>query len=183
MRRDKLTRTIFFGLFGIVTFLVLLFLANYSLKFIPIDFYASIVYFFNSNIRIVILISVLFLLSRLSELFMMPINLFSPLFKAVGAGVLIVFLSNILRFIIALSSTPFLFILRWIDILTDPIIIIVAGMIFVVGYFKILYGEVFSSSKKEVEKGEDDIINLKSSVQKLKSFISKINLKIKQRLT
>jgi signal transduction histidine kinase len=184
MKKSKLTRTIFFGLFSLFTFLVLLLLANYSLRYIDIEFYTAIVYFFNVNIRVVILISLLFLFSRISELFLVPINLFSPFFKAIGAGMLIIFLSSILKFILQLGDTSFPFILKWINVLTEPLVLFVAGIIFVVGYFRILYRELMHSPKKE-EKEEKRREEKKERpfLKKVEAVFDKLVLKIKQRLS
>ncbi|MCH7851056.1 MAG: hypothetical protein IH845_05425 [Nanoarchaeota archaeon] len=187
--RGKLTRTVFFGLFSLFTFLVLLFVANYSLRYIQIEFYSALVHFFNANIRVVIFISLLFMFSRMSDLFVMPVNLFSPLFKSVGAGVLIIFLSDILKFIISLSDNSFPWILKWINILTDPLVFVTAIIIFVVGYFKIIYQEITHKDGKygSVEtKPETKEEKLKRKNQipvwiKFRSFVYKLRLKIKNR--
>jgi len=154
-RGSSFLSTILFGLFSIIAFLIILWIANITKDSISSQIFSSIVIFFNTNLKIIIAISLLFLLAKISDLFPAPVNLFGPFFNAVGAGFLIVFLLKILKLSANLAGFSFSWIFGKLDSLVVPIIFFVASIIFIVGYIKLLVAQ-FKNKKSQKENKKED---------------------------
>jgi len=154
-RRGEFLRTVLFGLFSIIAFLVILWFANMVAASVSSAIFNSIVYFFNLNVWVIVTISFLFLFAKLSDLFMLPVNLFAPFFRAVGAGILIVFIFKALDFLASVLGIAFPISSEQFASVIVPIIFVLAVIIFIVGYLRILAGEFKYRRKHRARKKEE----------------------------
>ena len=82
-------------IFGLLLFLFLLYIAN-NLSFFtdnPLNY--QVILFLNSQIWLLVLITIAFLIGEIFNALIFPLNLPAPLFNAVGAVLLVGFLINL----------------------------------------------------------------------------------------
>ena len=123
-------------LIGLLIFIVLLLLANYINRFINSNIFDLILNFLNSNLGLLIVISLIFLIAEIFFVLDFPFNLVGPLFNAVASVLLIGFIINMLLLIdIILNERIFSFVKN----IEGLIGLIVFFIVLIVGYVKIFY--------------------------------------------
>jgi hypothetical protein len=86
-------------LIGLMVFLVILALANYLMNFTDNIAFHQVVTFINSNIVLIILMSLIFLVAEILGALIFPFNLPAPLFNATGSIFLVAFILRIFELI------------------------------------------------------------------------------------
>jgi hypothetical protein len=81
-QKNNFFSTAFPKISGIVFFLILVFALNQSLSFIDMDIYQKIVEFLNDNLLLVVMIVVFLIISEIFDRQKFPVNIPSPIIKA-----------------------------------------------------------------------------------------------------
>lgn len=122
-------------LIGFIIFVILLVIANVLVSYFNNSTFTGIVYFLNSNLLYIILITILLLLGELFGVLVFPFNLPSPLFNAVGAVFIVNFAFNLIKLVFQLinvnENLPF-------DMLNVILSTLVFLIIIIIGYVAIL---------------------------------------------
>lgn len=84
VKNKSITRIIFLQVFGLICFFFMLYLANIFAIHIRHPIFNSAVIFLNSNIPIIVIMSVIFLIADLFSALWFPLNLPYPFFSAFG---------------------------------------------------------------------------------------------------
>ena len=141
-------------IFGLLLFLFLLYIAN-NLSFFtdnPLNY--QIILFLNSQVWLLVLITIAFLIGEIFNALIFPLNLPAPLFNAVGAVLLVGFLISIFAlFDILLDKNIF----HFFDTLSFIIYPFVFIIVLIGGYILILRNLVRTdqSPKKETKPRQD----------------------------
>ena len=132
MTKQKLSWTIWSGIFGIIFFLILIGVLNIISCSVANPVFHTIVNFLNQNILLILLISVIILLANIFEIFIFPFNIFYPLFNAVGSVLwvefifrILILISSLIEINIYLIFAPF-YLLALIFV---PIIVLIVGYV------------------------------------------------------
>jgi hypothetical protein len=119
---------------GFVVFLILLGVTNLMIPYIQNDTFTSVVLFLDSNIKVIVIFTILLMIGELFAVLIFPFNLPAPLFSAIGSVFLVEFIFELIIFINKLTKTP-------MDIPFNLLYIIVSAIVFIViliaGYVKI----------------------------------------------
>ena len=91
MSKKSVAKIILLRLIGFVAFLILLGIANIISGVIQLQIFTSIVELFNSNILLLFVITVIFLIGEIFWAFRFPFNLPAPIVSSVGAVVCLIF--------------------------------------------------------------------------------------------
>lgn len=119
---------------GLFIFLILVLLINILTYFIQNQFLEMIVRFFNSNLWILILMSIIFMLAEIFWVLDYPLNLPAPFLSAVSSLFLVAFLLETVK-MIGISSNLFPErIIQLVPIIVYPLVFLV---VLVIGYVKI----------------------------------------------
>lgn len=120
---------------GIISFLIIVVLANLLTHYVSNSFYDSFVTFLNENFWLLIIIAVILLVGDIFGVFAFPLNLPAPVFKAIGSVFIIFFLLRSIQWVDIVASTnfsaPFLLVL----FLLVPLVFLV---VLFSGYYTIL---------------------------------------------
>jgi hypothetical protein len=149
-------------LVGFIVFLILLYVANIIAARVDNLIFTQIVDFFNSNLVLIIIMSLFFFLGELFFVFFFPFNLPAPVFNAIASMFLVTF---ILRMIVAL--------LRHGDVLRglNTILFILYPLVFVLvligGYITIFFHE---AEDEKMRKEENNVKDKKTSKAKGRSW-------------
>ncbi len=142
-------RLVFVRVIGILVFIILLTLANIIYPYLHGRFFTEFVSFLNSNLELIVVMSILFLLGELFSLFFFPFNIPGPLFTGFGSMLLISFvfgLMGALDYILNLGIYNFF---KWFAYLLFPCVF---GVVIIIGYIQLF--------TKELKPEEEEIIDL-----------------------
>jgi len=92
------------SLIGLVVFLIALLVVNILTNYIESPILNQVVSFLNSNILIIILIAVFFIIGEVFWALTFPFNLPSPFFNAISAVFIAVFILRVIDFVIKLLT-------------------------------------------------------------------------------
>jgi hypothetical protein len=140
---------------GFLIFLVLLGIANVLTYYVKNDIFLSVVGFLNSNIWLIVIFSVIFLIGEIFGYLMFPLNIPSPLFNAVGGALLIQFVFQLLSYVTSLAKIKLEFPLSLAEI-ENIVIILVFIIVLVVGYVHIII-DTTRPKKKIVKEGKHNL--------------------------
>jgi len=134
--RDKSLGWVFVSrMIGIICFLIVVVLANILTYYVMSPYYHSAVAFLNTNFWLLVIIAILFLVGDLFGAFSFPLNLPSPIIKAIGSVFCIAFIVKLFQWIDLVASTN-LYDLSWLlSYLVVPLVFLV---VLATGYLKIL---------------------------------------------
>lgn len=120
-------------LIALVVFLALLASLNVLSLFFPNSIFINIVDFFNENLILLLIITLVFFISELFSVLYFPFNMPSPLFNAIGSLFVMNFLYNMFYFVDSMSSLGVFSFIGDILFLLYPLIFLI---ILIVGYIK-----------------------------------------------
>lgn len=129
---------------GILIFLIALAIANILNHYISNNVYHFVVSFFNINLWLIILISLIFFLGELFEILLFPFNLPAPFFNAVGGIFIVTFILRIINFLEIIINLE---LIKYVLFLIPFVYLLVFIIVLIVGYIKI-FMELGLKSKK-----------------------------------
>jgi hypothetical protein len=158
---------VFLGqLFGMLIFLVILGLLNFLVPYVDTLVFSNIVCFLNSNLLIILLFGLFFMVAGMFFSLVFPFNLPAPLFSSFGSIFLVTFIFNVLSFIslnLGLEMGVFL----------DNFYFIILTIVFVIVFIS-GYGIVFSSAFRKVKVREKRVKRVRRKRRGLKKNSKKI---------
>ncbi len=119
---------------GLVVFLIVLGLANLVAVIWTEPIFLTVLNFFNSNLLLIVLMSIFFMVGEMLMALWFPFNLPAPLFNAVGAVMLTAFIFRALQLVDILVGDNIFGIVGALGILLYPIVFVV---VLIVGYITI----------------------------------------------
>ena len=122
-------------LFGLILFLVLLYVANHLAFFTENPLNYQIIQFLNNNIWLIIVMSIVFLFGEVFNALIFPFNLPAPLFNASASILLVAFLFRIFSLIDIILDEQILLIFNRIAFIVYPLVFM---MVLIGGYIAIL---------------------------------------------
>jgi len=122
-------------LFGLILFLVLLYVANHLAFFTENPLNYQIIQFLNNNIWLIIVMSIAFLFGEVFNALIFPFNLPAPLFNASASVLLVAFLFRIFSLIDIILDEQILLIFNRNAFIVYPLVFI---MVLIGGYIAIL---------------------------------------------
>ena len=122
-------------LFGLILFLVLLYVANHLAFFTENPLNYQIIQFLNNNIWLIIVMSITFLFGEVFNALIFPFNLPAPLFNASASVLLVAFLFRIFSLIDIILDEQILLIFNRIAFIVYPLVFM---MVMIGGYIAIL---------------------------------------------
>jgi hypothetical protein len=122
-------------LFGLILFLVLLYVANHLAFFTENPLNYQIIQFLNNNIWLIIVMSIVFLFGEVFNALIFPFNLPAPLFNASASVLLVAFLFRIFSLIDIILDEQILLIFNRIAFIVYPLVFM---MVLIGGYIAIL---------------------------------------------
>lgn len=122
-------------LFGLILFLVLLYVANHLAFFTENPLNYQIIQFLNNNIWLIIVMSIAFLFGEVFNALIFPFNLPAPLFNASASVLLVAFLFRIFSLIDIILDEQILLIFNRIAFIVYPLVFMV---VLIGGYIAIL---------------------------------------------
>ncbi|MFC1691601.1 hypothetical protein ACFL0W_05470 [Nanoarchaeota archaeon] len=120
------------SIMGIIFFLILLGIANIVSRFVLNYVFVQVVAFFNYNLGLIILFSIIFYLGELFNVFNLPFNIPAPIFNAVGSIFLIEFIFRVFAIVSEFVGITNLFIL--ISVFKIILMLLVFVIVIIVGY-------------------------------------------------
>lgn len=149
---------VFSRLFGIMVFLIILFLLNLLVSVVDVEILTKVVAFLNENLVIILAISVAFFIAELFGALVFPFNLPTPIFNAVGA----VFLASFILRILSLAD----FLEGFVNAISLFIYPLVFLAVIVFGYFGMFFRLGRKERRKKKPKEWEEIgEEVKSAVQ------------------
>jgi len=137
---------------GIICFLILIVLANILKFYISNPIYISGVAFLNGNFWLLVLIAVLLLVGDIFRAFPFPLNLPSPIIRAVGSVFCIALILEIFEWIDQIAGTSIYPALWLMSFLIVPLIFII---VLIVGYF-----EIFSQFLRQQKQSRENPVHV-----------------------
>jgi hypothetical protein len=150
----NITHHVISWIFGILAIILLVFLVNVFSFFIEAPIAKDLVSFLNSNLILIILISFLFFLGSLFFYFGFPINLLTPIFDAVGGGLLVVLIASL---IILIDSYVPIGIGSFLKAYSSTIAAIISFIILIFGFMAVLQNYSRRREFKERREHEEEI--------------------------
>lgn len=142
MAKKSVAHIVFLRTFGFVIFLIVLGISNYLVKYAAISSYNEAVFFFNSNILLLFIITFTGMLSEIFWTLIFPFNLIAPIVSAVSSIFIVTFVYRIWNFIEEYAKTGFSFPL-------NKIYFLVFLLVLIIGYIVVLVK--FLGHKKELK--------------------------------
>jgi hypothetical protein len=99
MKERSIPRIILSNISGLIFFLILIALANYALNYFSHPTFVEVVNFLNSNLALIITISILGLFSDLFWAFIFPFNIIAPILSAFLSYYILSFVYTILELV------------------------------------------------------------------------------------
>jgi hypothetical protein len=120
---------------AIIFFLIVVVLANFLTYYVLNPVYHSGVTFLNENIWLLIIIAIVLLVADIFGVFAFPLNLPSPIIRAIGSVFFIVFVLRLIQWVDTIASTNLYTPFSLISVLVVPFVFLV---ILASGYYHIL---------------------------------------------
>lgn len=131
----SIPRIVLQRVFGLILFFVLLSIANHLAFFTENPLNYQIIQFLNSNIWLIIVMSIIFLFGDLFNALIFPFNLPAPLFNASASVILVAFLFRILSLIDIILDEQIFLIFNRIAFIVYPLVFII---VLIGGYLAII---------------------------------------------
>ncbi len=122
---------------GFLIFLILLGIVNLLTNYIRNPIFSSVVSFLNSNIWLIVIFSVIFLIGEIFGYLSFPLNIPYPLFNAVGGVFLIQFAFKLLKFILNQANIQISLGVS-LSTIENIVIIVVFIIVLIVGYAHVI---------------------------------------------
>jgi hypothetical protein len=153
-RRKPLSWIFLSRMIGIIIFLIIVVLANLLTHYVSNSFYNSCVMFLNENFWLLIIIAFILLAGDIFGVFVFPLNLPSPIIKAIGSVFFIFFILSLIRWVDTIAFTNFYYPFLFISYLLAVLVFLV---VLISGYYEILR-ELSWQPELEGEYGNDTYI-------------------------
>ena len=135
---------------GIISFLIIIVLANILTFYVANPYFHSGVAFLNQNFWLLILILVIMFIGSLFMAFPFPLNLPGPIINAIGSVFCIVLVLNVFQWVDAIAATHLYQIFLFLAFLIVPVIFLI---VLLTGYYDIMR-KLWLQSKPE---GDADV--------------------------
>jgi hypothetical protein len=134
--QDKSLSSVFVSrMIGIITFLIVVVLANILTYYVSSPVYRAGVVFLNENFWLLLLIGIILLAGDVFFAFPLPFNLPAPIIRAIGSVFVIAFMLHVFQWVDTIAATS-LYSFVWV--LSFVIVPIVFIIVLVSGYFEIM---------------------------------------------
>ena len=146
---------------GIITFLIVVVLANILTYYVSSPIYRAGVVFLNENFWLLLLIAIILLAGDIFFAFPFPLNLPAPIIRAIGSVFVIAFMLHIFQWVDTVAATS-LYSFVWV--LSFVIVPIVFIIVLMSGYFEIMR-KLFWTPRNEQDRDNPVVHETKSSPQ------------------
>ena len=146
---------------GIITFLIVVVLANILTYYVSSPVYRAGVSFLNENFWLLLLIAIILLASDIFFALPFPLNLPAPVIRAIGSVFVIAFMLHIFQWVDSVAATS-LYSFVWV--LSFVIIPVVFIVVLVSGYFEIMR-QLFWTPRDEQDRDNTVVHETKSIPQ------------------
>jgi hypothetical protein len=120
---------------GIITFLIVVVLANILTYYVSNPVYSAGVLFLNENFWLLLLIAIILMAGDIFFTFPFPLNLPAPIIRAIGSVFVIAFMLHIFQWVDSVAATSLYSFVWVLSFVIVPIIFII---VLVSGYFEIM---------------------------------------------
>ena len=120
---------------GIITFLIVVVLANILTYYVSSPVYRAGVVFLNENFWLLLLIAIILLAGDIFFAFPFPLNLPAPIIRAIGSVFVIAFMLHVFQWVDTVAATSLYSFVWVLSFVIVPIIFII---VLVSGYFEIM---------------------------------------------
>ena len=136
---------------AIIFFLIVAVLANFLTYYVSNPVYHSGVMFLNENIWLLIIIAIVLMVADIFGVFSFPLNLPSPIIRAIGSVFFIVFVLRLILWVDTIGSTNLYTPFSLISVIVVPFVFLV---VLASGYYHILR-QLWREPKGEYEEGDE----------------------------
>jgi hypothetical protein len=158
--QDKSLSSVFVSrMIGIITFLIVVVLANILTYYVSSPVYRAGVVFLNENFWLLLLIGIILLAGDVFFAFPLPFNLPAPIIRAIGSVFVIAFMLHVFQWVDTIAATS-LYSFVWV--LSFVIVPIVFIIVLVSGYFEIMR-QLFWTPRNEQDKDNPGMYETKIS--------------------
>ncbi len=145
-------------LIGIIVFLIMVFVVNILAMSISNTLFNQTVNFLNSNIVLIIIISIIFLIGELFDALIFPFNLPAPLFNAVGSVFLVSFIFRVFMLVDLIIEENVFHVISGFSFFVYPLVFLV---VLVSGYIAI-FSRLAEAEKPKEKKTKGKLKHTKS---------------------
>ena len=146
---------------GIITFLIVVVLANILTYYVSSPIYRAGVLFLNQNFWLLLLIAIILLAGDIFFAFPFPLNLPAPIIRAIGSVFVIAFMLHIFQWVDSVAATSLYSFVWVLSFVIVPIIFII---VLASGYFEIMR-QLVRTSRTEQDRDNTVVHETKSSPQ------------------
>jgi hypothetical protein len=139
---------------GIIIFLIIVVLANLLTHYVTNSFYNSGIALLNDNIWLLVIIAIVWLVADIFGVFAFPLNLPSPIIRAIGSVFFIVFILRVVQWGDTIAGSNFFNPFSLISVIIVPFVFVI---VLASGYYHILR-ELSWQPEMESEYGSDTYI-------------------------
>lgn len=151
-------RIILSRVIGFIIFLVLIWILNLMTYYVHNNTLSAIVSFLNSNLLLIIIFTLIFIIADIFYYLWFPLDLPAPLLSAFGTVLLIRFIFNIIIFVLSLIGITLNLPLEMIYIIIAVIAFII---VLIVGYARIIGGAARRRRHMHEHKHEPEYVHKK----------------------
>ena len=146
---------------GIITFLIVVVLANILTYYVSSPVYRAGVLFLNENFWLLLLIAIIMTAGDIFFAFPFPLNLPAPIIRAIGSVFVIAFMLHIFQWVDSVAATSLYSFVWVLSFVIVPIIFII---VLASGYFEIMR-QLVRTSRVEHDRDNPLVHETKSSPQ------------------
>jgi hypothetical protein len=146
---------------GIITFLIVVVLANILTYYVSSPIYRAGVVFLNENFWLLLLICIILLVGDIFFAFPFPLNLPAPIIRAIGSVFFIAFMLHVFQWVDTVAATS-LYSFVWV--LSFVIVPVVFIVVLLSGYFEIMR-QLFWTPRAEQDKDNPVVYETESTPQ------------------
>lgn len=158
-RNESLSSVFVLRMIGIITFLIVVVLANILTHYVSNPIYRAGVFFLNENFWLLLLIAIILLVGDIFFAFPFPLNLPAPIIRAIGSVFVIAFMLHIFQWVDSVAATS-LYSFVWV--LSFVIVPVVFIVVLVSGYFEIMR-KLFRAPQNDQDSDNPVVHDTKSS--------------------
>jgi len=133
-KRKSILKVAVSRIVGLIVFLIVLFLLNMLTFAVSFHLLDQVVIFLNTNLVLILFMSVVVGLGEIFGVMKFPYNLPAPLVNACGAVLIVAFIFQLMFFVFMLGHIPLVGLFRFLQYLIYPLVFII---VLIVGYVKI----------------------------------------------
>ncbi|MFA4850471.1 MAG: hypothetical protein WC626_12155 [Methanoregula sp.] len=158
--RNKSLSSVFISrMIGIITFLIVVVLANILTYYVSSSVYRAGVVFLNENFWLLLLISIILMVGDIFFTFPFPLNLPAPIIRAIGSVFVIAFMLHIFQWVDLVASTSLYSFVWLLSFVIVPVVFII---VLVSGYFEIMH-QLLLTSRIDQDSDNPVVHEIKSS--------------------